>query len=527
VFVFCLIALAFPSLAQRNVILIIADDLGTDYLGFYEDHADTVDVPNIRALISKGVRFKNLTSNPVCSATRSTLLTGRYGFRTGVGGIVGGTGGSNQLDTAEVTLPRLLKLYNPSIATANIGKWHLHNAMPLGNLLYPNRMGYDHFEGPFVGAITSYTNWTKYTNGVQSTVTNYATSENVNNAVSWLRSTNTTNPFFLWLAFNAPHSPYHLPPMGLHSYSNLSGTSQDITQNPKKYFKAALQALDTEIGRLFDSLQVMNRLDSTDIIFIGDNGNTSQTAQIANINKAKGTIYEYGVHVPMLIAGPSIVNPGRVSDALINTADIFSTVLELMGDTTWKNNIPANKPVDTKSVVPILSNQTDSIRPWSFCENFKLTPDANDGKAMKNKEYKLLKFDAGQEEFYNLSVDSGELNNLLTSGMSATDLVNYTYLCSEMTSLVGTGSFCQTGVHIKEGMNSIVSKLVYPNPFHSTIYISSTLSDDSFELSNNFGQLIYKGNHLAAQDFSSLPNGIYFLKIVSEKRSIHLKLIHN
>ncbi|MBI3236023.1 MAG: sulfatase-like hydrolase/transferase, partial [Bacteroidetes bacterium] len=86
--------------AQRNVILIIADDLGTDYLGCYEDHADTVDIPNIRSLLKRGVRFKNAMSNPVCSSTRTGILTGRYSFRTGVGNIVGGTGGSGQLDTS-------------------------------------------------------------------------------------------------------------------------------------------------------------------------------------------------------------------------------------------------------------------------------------------------------------------------------------------------------------------------------------------------------------------------------------------
>ena len=86
----CLLTLTF---AQTNTILIIADDLGSDYFGFYENDGDTVDVPNIRRLMKAGVKFTNMMSNPVCSATRSSILTGRYGFRTGVGGIVGGEGG--------------------------------------------------------------------------------------------------------------------------------------------------------------------------------------------------------------------------------------------------------------------------------------------------------------------------------------------------------------------------------------------------------------------------------------------------
>lgn len=124
---FILLGFVFRIHAQRNTVLIIADDLSPDYFGFYEIHGDTVAVPNIRKLLGKGVRFKNLMSNPVCSPTRATLLTGRYSFRTGVGGVVGGIGGSNPIDTAEISIPKLLKAYNPSISKGNIGKWHLKN----------------------------------------------------------------------------------------------------------------------------------------------------------------------------------------------------------------------------------------------------------------------------------------------------------------------------------------------------------------------------------------------------------------
>ena len=456
---FYLVFLSY-NFAQRNVILIIADDLSPDYFGFYETHGDTVDVPNIRSLLARGVRFKNLMSNPVCSSTRTTIFTGRYSFRTGVGNIVGGTGGSNQIDTSEISIPRLLKNFNSNIAKADIGKWHLSNPMPASNLLNPLVMGYDHFEGPFIGQLPSYTNWTKYTNGVASNVTTYATTENVNNAVSWLKTINTNRPFFLWLAFNAPHAPYHLPPNNQHSYT-LSGTTQDILQNPKNYFKASLQALDTEIGRLFDSLQVINKMDSTDIIFIGDNGNTIQTAQISNTDKAKGTIYQYGVNVPCIIAGPSVVNPSRVSDALINTADLFATIVEDFGYTNWQNQIPTNKPVDSKSLLPILKNQTDSIRAWSFCEIFKLTTDSADGKAIRNRNYKLIRFDYGTEEFYNISTDPEENNNLLLGNLSVTEQTNYNYLCNQLTALIGTGKVCATN-NIDE-ISSAVS--IFPNPF--------------------------------------------------------------
>lgn len=438
--------------AQRNVLVIVADDLSGDYFGFLEGHQDTVDVPNIRMLSKKGVRFTRAYANPVCSATRASILTGRYGFRTGVGGIVGGTGGSASLDTAEKTIPKLLKQYNTNIAKAHIGKWHLQSPQPISNLLFPNKMGYDHFEGPFIGTLTSYTNWTKCTNGVNSTITNYATSENVNNAVSWLKTQNSSKPFFLWLAFNAPHDPLHLPPAGLHTFSNLSGTAIDIRNQPKAYFKAMIQAMDHEIGRLFDSLRVLNKMDSTDIIFIGDNGNTPRTAQIADTSRAKGTLYEYGIHVPFITAGPSVVNGGRASDALINATDIFATTLELMGFSNWQSQIPVAKPVDSKSLLPIINNTATAIRQWAFSENFKLTPDSNDGKTMRNEEYKLIRFDYGAEEFYNLTTDPSELNDLVSIGQgswSGADVINYNMLCGEMRNLLNSTTVCNIVTPVK------------------------------------------------------------------------------
>lgn len=512
--------------AQRNVILIIADDIGTDYFSFYEDHQDTVFVTNIQSLLSKGIRFQNAMSNPVCSSTRSGILTGRYSFRTGVGNVVGGIGGSGSLDTSEITIPRLLKIYNPNIVKANIGKWHLQQPSPPSNLFFPNVLGYDHFEGPFIGALPSYTNWTKCTNGVSSTVTNYATSENVDDAFNWVKTQNT-KPFFLWLAFNAPHTPFHLPPLSLHSFTSLSGTMQDINNNPKSYFKAMLQALDSEIGRLFDSLQSINRLDSTDIIFIGDNGNTTRTAQISDTTRAKGTIYQYGVHVPFIISGPSVINPGRVSDALINTADIFATVLELFGYSDWQSQIPSNKPVDSKSALPIIKNQSNQIRPWAFTEIFKVTPDSDDGKAMRNKDYKLINFDNGQQEFYNLSIDPGETNDLLSGTLTTTDIDKYNYLCSEMTNLVGTGNFCNSLVGINKIENENKPVCVYPNPFTSQIRVLNASNDSYYELKDAFGRIIYHGKNIEIVDFSYLSYGIYYLNVNFSNESFNLKLIRN
>ncbi len=513
-FSFLFILLAAGVLrAQRNVVLIIADDLGTDYLGFYEDHGDTVALPNMRKLAEKGVRFSNAMSNPVCSATRAGILTGQYSFRTGVGGIVGGAGGSGALNVNEVTLPEILHQESGNaLATANIGKWHLQQPVPISNLNNPNLMGYDHFEGGFIGQLTDYYNWTKITDGISSNVTTYATTETTNNAISWIKA-QPNAPFFLWLAYNAPHAPYHLPPANLHTYTGLSGTQQDILMNPKKYFKASLQALDTELGRLMDSLSTANRLDSTDFIFIGDNGNTTQTAQIANTSRAKGTIYQYGVHVPFMISGPSVVSPGRTSEALVNTADIFATVLELFGYNGWPAQIPANKPVDSKSLLPIIKNTASVVRPWSFTEIFKNTPDGDDGKAMRNQDYKLLRFDDGHEEFYNLAADTGELDNLLLSPLSASEASEYVYLCEQMNLLLGTNTPCTPTVTVNSPGKNPIHPTVFPNPFSSRFAVENTPKNAVFDLLNALGAVVCSDITNETPDLSGLPDGIYFLKM--------------
>jgi len=508
---FFLLLLTINVSAQRTTILIIGDDLSADYFGFFPGYGDTVDVPNIRYLANNGVVFTNHMANPVCSSTRTTILTGRYSFRTGVGGIVGGAGGSNQLDTAEITIPKLLKLYNPNIGKANIGKWHLHQPNPATNLLNPLKMGYDHFEGPFIGQLPSFTNWTKYTNGVSSVITNYATTENVNNAVTWLKNQNN-KPVFLWLAFNAPHEPLHLPPINLHNYKTLSGTTNDIRNNPKQYFKAMIQAWDKELGRLFDSLKAMNRFDSTDFIFIGDNGNTPRTAQIADTSKAKGTVYQYGVHTPMIIAGSSVVNKKRMSNALINSVDIFSTVLELQGNTNWQNQIPVNKPVDSKSILPILKNTATEIRPWQFSEIFKLIHDSDEAKTIKNMDYKLIHFDYGKTEFYNLKKDPLETKSLNDYwSMSADESYNYDYLCGQYIQLTNSTRPCiVTGLM---DINKVSHLKVFPNPFTKYIQIENLKPNFIVELYNSIGVKIYAGTQIELQDFSSLTKGIYFIRI--------------
>ena len=521
------LSLFFTATAQqRNVILIIADDLGSDYCGFNDNYLDTAKMPNVRRLLSRGVRFRNAWANPLCSPTRAGMLTGRYSFRTGVGDVVGAT---STLDTAEITIPKLLNRYKPNgIAKAHIGKWHLQ-ASTASNYLNPNKMGYDHYEGNMAGMVASYTNWSKITNGTAATITNYATTETVNNAVAWLKNQDANKPFFLWLAFNAPHSPFHLPPAGLHSSTTLSGTAADITANPKPYFKAMIEAMDKEMGRLFDSLQVYQKWDNTDIIFIGDNGNEAATAQ--RTGGAKGGIMEQGIRVPFIISGPSVVSPNRASSALVHTTDLFATILELFGYSTWQSQIATNKPVDSKSILPILKNQATETRPWNFTEIFRTPVNAGDGKTMRNGSYKLLDLDNGTQRFYKIDTDTLETTNLLTRALNATETTNYNYLCNQMTNLVGTGGFCTLTPtqEVNKGLEFTIS----PNPTQETLTIQTPVSESfnrTIELINTDGKVLKtnvlnQGNTTVYLDIRLVPSGIYLVKMTAGQSSKTAKAV--
>jgi arylsulfatase B len=508
------------SNAQRNVVLIIADDIGKDYCDFYPDHGtNTVNFTNVKRLLTRGVVFNNAWSNPLCSPTRAGILTGRYSFRTGVGDVVDGS--NPKLSLTENIIPKVLNMYSPNgISKACIGKWHVTTGGAVG-YNYPTTMGFDHFEGSLTGALgqpgqlaIGFYNWTKISNGVNSNCTNYATTENVNNAISYIDSQPSTKPFYLHLAFNSPHTPYHLPPSNLITTTSLSGTQTDITANPVLYYQAMVEAMDNEIGRFFDYLIATGKWDNTDILFIGDNGDENLVAQT---NPSKGSLYQGGIAVPFIISGPDVIDPNRTSNALVNTVDLFATIQELFGNTNWQSQIPTTI-VDSKSIMPILSNTVTSIRPWAFSEIFRVTPVASDGKAIRNLEYKLIKFTNGTERLFNLLLDPSESNNLLTATMTANDVSNYNYLCSEMATLVGSGITCTT-LNSNSFSNTNNEIIVVSNPFQSKIDIKGITTEDEFEVYSINGESICNGKDLSTKDFSYLSNGIYFVKLMTQKKT--------
>ena len=452
--------------AQKNVLLIIADDLGIDYLQSYGLGADPAPTPVLDSLAANGLQFENAWTNPICSPSRANILTGNYAFRHGVGTAI--TSPDNaQLDTAEYTLPKALKAQT-NTPTALIGKWHLGH-FEQAQKLNPNACGFDYYSGSIGALISNYYNWTKTVNGVNQNVSNqYATTVSVNDAITWIDA--QPENWFLTLSLNAPHDPYHKPPNDLHSFDGLSGNIFDIALNPIPYFKAMIEAMDTEIGRLLSHLSGIGELENTEIIFIGDNGTQDDVVQLPFIKtRAKGTIYNGGVQVPLIVSGPSVAQPGQVITQLVNSTDLYATVLEMLGGTV--NVLPSGAAVDSRSFLSLLNDTNDAQnqRAWMYGDLFKPTAgNPKDGKVITDGIFKIIQFDNGNSEYYNIQQDFFESNPLDINNLNATEQDHYNFLCSELSNLLDT-NYCELNTGWLNNEIQLVN--IYPNPALDKIYL--------------------------------------------------------
>jgi arylsulfatase A-like enzyme len=403
-----LLAWSFNAPAAQNILLVIADDYGAGSSRLYNSTnsgAVLPPTPNIESLAASGVVFRRTYANPVCSPTRACLLTGQYGFRTGIGTVVNF---STQLTTNAFTLPEAFARGAPGYALAQFGKWHLATAPDSPNVVG----GWPLFAGVLGGAVVDYFNWTKTSNGTQTAnYTHYVTTDIVDDATKWIQARGT-NPWLAWVAFNAPHEPLHLPPTNLcPHYSALPGTPSDIDARPTLYYDAMVEAMDTEIGRLLASVDRSN----THIIFIGDNGTPPLTLQPPYpAGRGKGTLYEGGLRVPLVIAGPAVVNPNRTNDTLVTAVDLFATILELVG-TSVTAAVPTNVVIDGCSLVPALSADVVlSRRAYSEAFSRFASPGIADGRALRDDRYKLIHYTQEEAfEFYDLQIDPYEATNLV------------------------------------------------------------------------------------------------------------------
>jgi len=262
-------------------------------------------------------------------------------------------------------------------------------------------------------------------------------------AIDWVNTQN--RPWFLWLSYNAPHSPFHLPPTNLHSRS-LSGTAADISANPRPYYLASIEALDTEFGRFWNTLSVAEQA-NTIVIYLGDNGTPRQVKDnsVAQ-NGNKSTLYQGGVNVPMFISGPAVTRGGQREDALVTHTDFFPTIAELTGA-----NLPAYQ--NGRSFVDLLSSPNMAAREDAYTTN-------SDGWTVRDGTYKLINNNDGTQELYDLTADPAERTNLLESSVNysatvaaLTDVAN---AISDETDISGT-SFSNPSAQCADYVGQYVS----------------------------------------------------------------------
>lgn len=381
--------------SSPNILLIIADDLGKDAINGYPEGSIKPNTPNINDIRSKGLTFNNFWSNPVCSPTRASLLTGKYGYRTNV------KGASDILSPSETSLQKYINDNSSNkYATAIVGKWHLAGT---NNTFNPETMGIDYYSGLIRGAVTDYYNWQLTEDGSTKTQNSYITEAFTTSSINWINQ--QTKPWFLWLAYNAPHAPFHVPPSTMHSQGNLPEYTNGMDATP--YYMAAIEAMDFQIGRLLNSIPSDVR-DNTLIIFIGDNGTVNQVAQSPYLSsRVKSTLYQGGINVPLFISGHGVKKTGTENN-LIDVTDLFSTIAEVAG-------VKSSAIHDSQSFKSLFTSSA-TIRNYQYSE---IKDDNNDMWAISNGKYKLIVNANGDKQLFYLTTDPYESINLLDSNLTS------------------------------------------------------------------------------------------------------------
>mgnify|MGYP001047199719 CR=1 FL=1 len=307
---------------QPNILIILSDDQGVDSSAEYDYSLDPPITPVLSALAEDGVIFQNTWATPACSSTRAGLLTGKHGINNGVPTVPGNLDEEDEIIYEYLANNEATENY----ASAYIGKWHL-NDTEIGGESNPVANGIPYFAGPLAN-IGDYNSWNLTIDGDdlainESVSTEYNTSELTRLAEDWIDDQDS--PWFLTLAYNAPHGPVHLPDSSLHTR-----TLTDCSDTRECYL-AMIEALDHEVGNLLDSLSEDER-NNTLIIYIGDNGtpNGQRDPLVFTGGQVKNTLFEGGLRVPMFASGAGVTRTA-VEDRLVTVTDLYATVAEIAG----------------------------------------------------------------------------------------------------------------------------------------------------------------------------------------------------
>lgn len=412
-----LVVLVAPSHAQ-DIVIISLDDWGRRDSAFFAEMEfavhDAPPMPAVDSLAVQGVAFTRAWSNPTCSPTRYSILFGKYPSRGGILSKVSPACGLPSVDLAEVSMPELI---GPSgYATSAIGKWHLSSGLYLPNCFAgnaPRRHGFDTGIANTMYTLgTGYKNWSRFDDGVSSTEPLYNTRVIGDEFIEWWEA--TPSPKLAYVALNAPHKPFHEPPPGL-----LNG--YDGGPGDRGLYKEALVAADNKLSQMLDVID----LQTTTVFLFGDNGTPDDVAiPEQDPTHMKGSVYEEGIGVPFIVAGQSIVNRGRVCDALIGVVDILATCLEI-------TNVDCSGAYeDGYSFLPYLQDEqlAEPVRRWIFAER-------TNRQAIRGTRYKYVR-DQGVEAFYDLLNDPDEISDI-SGSMTAQQTYVFDRMAETVDNIIG------------------------------------------------------------------------------------------
>ena len=375
---------------KPNIVIILTDDQGYADVSYNPHSPPEVNTPNIDALASSSIICtQGYTSGHVCSPTRAGLMTGRYQQRFGI--YTAGEGGSG-VPLDEVFIPERLK--PAGYVSCALGKWHLG----LTEEYHAMNRGFDEFYG-FMGRGAhpyfdhSDMNHPIYRGFKPIKEEGYLTTRITEEAVDFI-GRHRGDPFFLYVAYNAVHSPPEAPE------ADIRKVTGDKTRDT---LMAMIKHLDMGVGEIVGSLKKHDLFDNTLLIFLTDNGGSgAMHANNAPLRGFKQMDYEGGIHVPFIVSWPAQLEGGQECDVPIWSIDLFATALDAAG-----LPMPNDKPLDGKSILPALRGETDKLHD----ELYWSSAGAKGKWAVRSGNWKLVA-EKTRIQLFDLKKDLSETTNL-------------------------------------------------------------------------------------------------------------------
>ena len=365
--------------SRPNVIAIMADDLGFGDLGYFTN--GSVETPHIDSLARDGmVLTQHYSASPICAPARAAFLTGRYPHRTGVIDTFH-LRGLDSLAERETTLAEELR--SAGYHTGLVGKWH--NGA-IGDETHPNRRGFVDFIG-FRGGAQDYWDWHLERNGVPfSSDGRYITDVFTDEAVSFLQRCD--DPFFLKVAYTAPHGPFQAPDAELESVRKRRGVGGEIVDT----IAAMVQVLDRGIGRILSELEATGRSENTLVLFTSDNGPWMRPGDLDfttvryNLGLAGGKehVLEGGIRVPALVRWPDVIPRGSTTHEVVHFVDWAPTIRSACGLDA------ATLPTDGRDVSRVLAGEPAASVPERFWQWSRYSPQVSVNSAFRDGPWKLM-----------------------------------------------------------------------------------------------------------------------------------------